>query len=155
MQTVQSLLSYQSRTHSMAQLCSTSSRVLPVDSLPTRRARSDVHSWRWPATTGKKLWSKLNWPPAIWNQIKAHKRLWRTVISLRQTQNMCTFSVKTPFSRNERAVQFKIVSMRSEKPIYAPPSISEISPLALLPFKRFQCSSDWRWPSLVLSRKIV
>ena len=35
----------------------------------------------------------------------------------------------------------------------APPRLSEVSPA--LPLKRFQCSSDWRWPSLVLSRKIV
>ena len=56
---------------------------------------------------------------------------------------------KTYFS----SVQFKMVSMSSEKPICAPPSLSEVSPM--LPLKRFQCSSDWRWPSLVLSRKIV
>ena len=30
---------------------------------------------------------------------------------------------------------------------------SEVSPMS--PLKRFQCSSDWRWPFLVLSRKIV
>ena len=51
------------------------------------------------------------------------------------------------------SVQLKMVSMRSEKPICAPPRLSEVSPT--LPLKRFQCSSDWRWPSLVLSRKIV
>ena len=51
------------------------------------------------------------------------------------------------------SVQFKMVSMRTEKPICAPPRLSEGSPT--LPFKRFQCSSDWRWPSLVLSTKIV
>ena len=33
------------------------------------------------------------------------------------------------------------------------PSLSDVSPI--LPLKRFQCSSDWRRPSLVLSRKIV
>ena len=43
--------------------------------------------------------------------------------------------------------------MRSEKPICAPPRLSEVSPT--LPLKRFQCPSDWQWPSLVLSRKIV
>ena len=43
--------------------------------------------------------------------------------------------------------------MRSEKPICAPPRLSEVSPT--LPFKRFQCPSDWQWPSLVLWRKIV
>ena len=57
-------------------------------------------------------------------------------------QNMRTFSVKTPFSRNGRAIQFQIVSMRSEKPIYAPLSISEVASLVLLPLKRLQCSSD-------------
>ena len=52
-------------------------------------------------------------------------------------------------------VQFKMVSMRSKKPIIlcVPPYLSEVSPT--LPLKRFQSSSDWRWPSLVLSRKIV
>ena len=40
-----------------------------------------------------------------------------------------------------------------EKAICAPPRLSEVSPA--LPLKRFQCSSDRRWPSLVLSRKIV
>ena len=51
------------------------------------------------------------------------------------------------------SVQFKMVSMRSEKLICAPPRHSEISPM--LPLKHFQCSSNWRWPFLVLSRKIV
>ena len=51
------------------------------------------------------------------------------------------------------SVQFKMVSMRSEKPICAPPRLSEVSPT--LPLKQFHCSSDWRWPSLVLSKKIV
>ena len=36
--------------------------------------------------------------------------------------------------------QFKMVSMRSEKPICTPPRLSAISPA--LPLKRFQCSSD-------------
>ena len=45
--------------------------------------------------------------------------------------------------------------MRSEKPIIirSTLSLSEVSPT--LPLKRFQCSSDWRWPSLVLLRKTV
>ena len=38
------------------------------------------------------------------------------------------------------SVQFKMVSMRSEKPVCAPPSLSEVSPT--LPLKRFQFSSD-------------
>ena len=41
--------------------------------------------------------------------------------------------------------------MRVEMPICAPPRLSEVSPA--LPLKWFRCSSDWRWPSLVLSRK--
>ena len=49
--------------------------------------------------------------------------------------------------------QFKMVSMCSEKPICALPRLSEVSPT--LPLKQFQCSPDWRWPSVVLSRKIV
>ena len=53
------------------------------------------------------------------------------------------------------SVQFKMVSMRSVKPIQlcAPPRLSEVPPT--LPLKQFQCSSDWRWSSLVLSRKVV
>ena len=51
------------------------------------------------------------------------------------------------------SVQFKMESVRSEKPVCAPPSLSEVTPA--LSLKRFQCSSDWRWPSLGLSRKIV
>ena len=34
----------------------------------------------------------------------------------------------------------------------ASPRLSDGSPT--LPLKQFQCSSDWRWPSLVLSKKI-
>ena len=49
------------------------------------------------------------------------------------------------------SVQFKMVSVCLEKPICAPPRLSEISPM--LPLKQFQCSPDWRWPSLVLSMK--
>ena len=50
-------------------------------------------------------------------------------------------------------VQFKTVSMRSEKTIRAPPRLSEVSPTS--PLKQFQCSPYWRWLSLVLWRKIV
>ena len=42
------------------------------------------------------------------------------------------------------SVRFKVVSMRLEKPICAPPRLSEASPP--VPLKRFQWSSDWRWP---------
>ena len=43
--------------------------------------------------------------------------------------------------------------MRSGKPIWVPPRLSGVSPM--LPWKQFQCWSDWRWPFLVLSWKIV
>ena len=43
------------------------------------------------------------------------------------------------------SVQFKMVSMCSEKPICAPPRLSEGS--RTLPFET-ECSSDWRWPGL-------
>ena len=33
------------------------------------------------------------------------------------------------------------------------PRLSEVSPMS--PLKWFQCSSDWWWPSLILSRKII
>ena len=46
-----------------------------------------------------------------------------------------------------------MVYMRSEKPICTPSRLSEVSPT--LPLKQFQCSSDWRWLSVVLSRKVV
>ena len=38
------------------------------------------------------------------------------------------------------SVQFKMVSMRSEKPTCAPPGLSDVSPTS--PLKRFRCSSD-------------
>ena len=41
------------------------------------------------------------------------------------------------FLRSTCSVQFKMVSMRSEKPICARPRLSEVSPK--LPLKRFQC----------------
>ena len=37
-------------------------------------------------------------------------------------------------------IQFEMVSMRSEKPICAPPHLSQVSPTS--PLKRLQCSSD-------------
>ena len=40
--------------------------------------------------------------------------------------------------------------MRSEKPISASPRLSEVS--TTLYMKQFKSSSDWRWPSLVLSQ---
>ena len=43
--------------------------------------------------------------------------------------------------------------LSSENPICAPLLFSEASPT--LPLKHSRCSSDWRWPSLVLLRKIV
>ena len=43
-------------------------------------------------------------------------------------------------SRQFSSVQIKMVYMRSEKSICAPPRLSEVSPA--LPLKRFQCSSD-------------
>ena len=51
------------------------------------------------------------------------------------------------------SVQLEMVSMRSEKPLCALPSLLEVSTTS--PLKQFQCLSDWRCPSLVLSRKIV
>ena len=38
------------------------------------------------------------------------------------------------------SVQFKMVSMRSQNTIHAPPTLSGVSPT--LPLKQFQCSSD-------------
>ena len=43
------------------------------------------------------------------------------------------------------SVQFKMVSRCSEKPICTPPGLSEV--FSMLPFKLFQCSSDWQQPS--------
>ena len=51
------------------------------------------------------------------------------------------------------SVRFRMVSMLSKKSICAPPHLSEVSPTS--PLKPIQCSSDSRWPALVLSRKIV
>ena len=60
---------------------------------------------------------------------------------------------RTPFLTHFSSVQFKTVYMRTERPIGAPPRLSEVSPT--LPLKRFQCSSDCRWLSVLLSREIV
>ena len=51
------------------------------------------------------------------------------------------------------SVQSKMVSMHSGRPICAAPHLSGVSPM--LPLKQFECWSDWRWPFLILSRKIV
>ena len=56
------------------------------------------------------------------------------------------------FSVQFSSVQFKMVSMRSGRPICAPPRLSGVSPM--LPLKQFQCWFDWRWPFIVLSKKI-
>ena len=60
-----------------------------------------------------------------------------------------------PFSRPWKPllVQFIMVFMRSEKPRCTSPSLSVVS--STLPLKQFQRSSDWQWPFLILSRKIV
>ena len=50
------------------------------------------------------------------------------------------------------AVQVKMIYMRSERPICALPRLFDVFPT--LPSKQLQCSSDWRWTSLVLSRKV-
>ena len=57
-------------------------------------------------------------------------------------------AVVVPFACQFSSLQFKVVSRLSEKPIFSPPCRQEISPKLLL--KRFQCPSEWRWPSLVL-----
>ena len=73
-----------------------------------------------------------------------------------QTQQSKT-NANLNFQERERvqfsSVQFKMGSMRSENPANTAPRLWEMS--LTLPLKQFQCSSDWRWPSLALSRKIV
>ena len=67
------------------------------------------------------------------------------------------FTLKTTFawfwSGLFSSVQFKMVSMRLEKAVCVPSGLSEVSPT--LPLERFKCSSDWQWPSLTHSRKII
>ena len=46
-----------------------------------------------------------------------------------------------------------MVSIRSGRPMFAPPRLSGVSPM--LPLKQLQCWSDCRWPFIVISRKIV
>ena len=48
---------------------------------------------------------------------------------------------------------FKLIHLRSEKPICAQLRLSEVSPT--LPLKQFHRSSDWRWTFLILFRKFV
>ena len=54
---------------------------------------------------------------------------------------------KAPLSE----VNFKMVSVRSEKPVSAPHRL----PAKASPLKQSQCLSDCRWPFLVLSKKIL
>ena len=56
-------------------------------------------------------------------------------ISNRGTLQVCNARVAQLIS-----VQFEMISMGSEKPICAPPRLSDASPA--LPLKRFQCLSD-------------
>ena len=67
-------------------------------------------------------------------------------LNVLQRQQTKAISI-TLHRRHVRTVQFNVVSVRLEKPICAPPRLSEVSPT--LPLKRFQCSSDWRWPWLM------
>ena len=69
-----------------------------------------------------------------------------------EAHSMSLLLMSRSSNRCLNSVQFKMVFMRSEKPICAPFSLSEVFPT--LPLKRSQCLSDWRWPSLDLSRKI-
>ena len=52
-------------------------------------------------------------------------------------KQQCDVDVK---QKCDMSVHFRMISMRLEKPICAPPRLSEVSPT--LPLKRFQCSSD-------------
>ena len=58
-------------------------------------------------------------------------------------------SVHVQFS----SVQYKMVSMHSEKPVCSPSCLSDVS--ERLHLKQFQFLSDWWLPSLILSLKIV
>ena len=69
-----------------------------------------------------------------------YKRV-RTIITWKQLYKKLNTHLKD-------SVQY--VFMRSEKPIGAPPRRSEVS--RKLPLKQLQCSSNWRWPSLVNSK---
>ena len=68
----------------------------------------------------------------------------------------CDSMQKQPISLTNglfTSVQFKVVSMYSEKPVCVSTRLAEASPV--LSLKQFQCSSNWQRPSLVLSGKIV
>ena len=67
-------------------------------------------------------------------------------VCVRAARLLCASDLKTKTKTKNNilyesnSIQFKMVSMRSEKPICAPPRLSEVSPT--LPLKRFQCSSE-------------
>ena len=74
-----------------------------------------------------------------WNVLYTHRG--------QSPEACCTLTTSAPSSVQFSFGQFKMVSLRSEKPICTPPRLSEVSPAS--PLKRFQCSSGWRWLSLV------
>ena len=59
--------------------------------------------------------------------------------------NMKTCHIQ--FSSVQFSSRWYLCALRNQKNIRAPPGLSKVSPT--LPLKKFQCSSDWRWPFLV------
>ena len=69
------------------------------------------------------------------------------------TASLHNITTQTTERNNPKFSSRWYLCARKKTNIRAPPRLSEVSPT--LPLKQLQCSSDWRWPSLVLSRKIV
>ena len=84
---------------------------------------------------------------------------WRKFAIVSAMLGMIAFRLKSRRNKKKwhlNRVQFSqdgIIYTPSEKPICTPPRLSEVSPVLTL--IQFQYSSDWRWPSVILSRKIA
>ena len=76
-------------------------------------------------------------PPVLAVQTSLRPAVQNTVANAPMTEGQLLHQSST------NPVQFKMVSMRSEKPICAPPPLSEVSPM--LPLKQFQSSQCWMY----------
>ena len=96
----------------------------------------------------------VDWPWSTVTTILYPSLLWTRIIYSGRTRhfpsrciiNKVAKQPKETYQRQFTSVQFKWY-------LCALPRLSEVS--LTLPLKHFQCSSDWRWVSLVLWRKSI
>ena len=99
--------------------------------------------WKW--------WWRERWPS--WHRTEASRRWWKQSGLPSSARRLS----RAPSKSECEAVQFSSVQFKTtsigKAHMRSPPHLSGVSPM--LPLKQFQCWSDWRWPFLILSRKIV